>query len=272
LVVIGPSWATASTPEGRLRLFEPDDYVRRELASVLSRDLPVAPVLVGGASLPALADLPDDLQPLLRRQAIVVRDETWHQDVDSLLRSLRGESFAAPRTHGRRVIVTICAVVLAAIIGIISWRPWADEGGSASASVPSCPDTSGAGWTSLTLGAGLSGRVQQSDGDLVFTVRRAVWRPIASGGWQVIVETDMANRTTGTWGHHQHRYDSILVSERRFEQSCFDTTQSEVVPNTIGPGRTGYVVSCDPTGVVALLLADGHPTIPVADATGPSRC
>jgi len=33
LAVIGPGWLTASTPEGRPRLLEPDDFVRLEVAS-----------------------------------------------------------------------------------------------------------------------------------------------------------------------------------------------------------------------------------------------
>jgi hypothetical protein len=44
VAVIGPGWLTAATPDGRPRLFQPDDYVRLELATVLRRDLPVAPV------------------------------------------------------------------------------------------------------------------------------------------------------------------------------------------------------------------------------------
>ncbi|MGH9277977.1 MAG: TIR domain-containing protein, partial [Acidimicrobiales bacterium] len=102
IAVIGPGWLTAATPEGRPRLFEPDDYVRLELATVLQRDLPVVPVLVGGAALPAAEALPEDLRPLAQRQAIEVRDSTWHQDVDHLLRSLRGEPVAAAAPAGRR--------------------------------------------------------------------------------------------------------------------------------------------------------------------------
>jgi hypothetical protein len=62
LAVIGPGWLTAATPQGAPRLFEAGDYVRLELARALNRNLRVVPVLVGGASLPAVADLPDELQ------------------------------------------------------------------------------------------------------------------------------------------------------------------------------------------------------------------
>jgi hypothetical protein len=32
LVVIGPGWATAATAEGDVRLLQPDDFVRKEVA------------------------------------------------------------------------------------------------------------------------------------------------------------------------------------------------------------------------------------------------
>ncbi len=51
-----------------------------------------------------------------------------------------------------------------------------------------------------------------------------------------------------------------------------DTTQPLVIPNTIAPGRSGYVLTCEPHGLVALRLEDGKATIPVTGAAEPSRC
>src|SRR3954453_11912926 len=91
LAVIGPGWLSAADPQGSARLFAADDYVRQEIARALDRDVRVVPVLVGGGSLPAGAELPDGLPRLAQRQAVVLHDETWHQAVDGLMRSLRGE-------------------------------------------------------------------------------------------------------------------------------------------------------------------------------------
>ena len=79
LVVIGPGWLTVTSPQGARRLFEPGDYVRLELATILRRDIRAIPVLVGGARLPKAAELPDDLQALAQRQAVELHDETWHE-------------------------------------------------------------------------------------------------------------------------------------------------------------------------------------------------
>ena len=40
LAVIGPTWSTASTPDGSLRLHDPDDVVRKEPVSYTHLTLP----------------------------------------------------------------------------------------------------------------------------------------------------------------------------------------------------------------------------------------
>jgi hypothetical protein len=74
VVVIGADWVTAAEADGRRRLDHDDDYVRREVGAALASGRPVVPVLVGGAQLPRANELPDDLEPLVRRQAFTVRD------------------------------------------------------------------------------------------------------------------------------------------------------------------------------------------------------
>lgn len=92
LVVIGSEWLTIRGPDGTRRLDEPGDYVRGEIGAALAAEVPVVPVLVGDAQLPAPGDLPEELRPLVNRQAARIRDDSWHQDVDALVRRLEGES------------------------------------------------------------------------------------------------------------------------------------------------------------------------------------
>ena len=87
LVVIGPDWLRVG-PDGTSRLSDPGDYVRLEVLRALQRDMPVVPVLVGGAELPEPAAVPEELRPLLLRQAVRLRDESWHEDVSALLDAL----------------------------------------------------------------------------------------------------------------------------------------------------------------------------------------
>lgn len=97
LALIGPGWLAATDAQGRARLQEPTDPVRMEIAAALQRDLRVVPVLLQGAALPRAVDLPEDLRPLVRRQAVDVRDASFDRDVQALLQHLAG-----PRRPGAR--------------------------------------------------------------------------------------------------------------------------------------------------------------------------
>lgn len=90
LAVIGRHWLTAGEPERR-RLDDPGDYVRIEIESALRRGVPVIPVLVGGARMPAAEDLPESLREVVFRNGIPLRpDPDFHGDVDRLLQGLSG--------------------------------------------------------------------------------------------------------------------------------------------------------------------------------------
>jgi tetratricopeptide (TPR) repeat protein len=89
LAIIGPDWLTAEK-EGRRRLDDPEDWVRREVAAGLAGRAVVTPVLVGHALLPTVEELPEPLQALPGRQAIEVRPEHFDDDVEDLIRRLGG--------------------------------------------------------------------------------------------------------------------------------------------------------------------------------------
>jgi hypothetical protein len=58
LAVIGRNWMKAKGRNGKPRLEDPGDFVRIEVESALKRDIPIIPVLVGGASIPPADRLP----------------------------------------------------------------------------------------------------------------------------------------------------------------------------------------------------------------------
>jgi TIR domain-containing protein len=89
LAVIGRNWLYAKDNQGNHRLSDPDDFVRIELEAGLARDIPVIPVLVGGADMPAMEALPHSLQPLVYRNAISVRpDPDFNADIRRLITAL----------------------------------------------------------------------------------------------------------------------------------------------------------------------------------------
>ncbi|MBK7423425.1 MAG: toll/interleukin-1 receptor domain-containing protein [Propionivibrio sp.] len=96
LAVIGPRWVSLQDAAGRRRLDDPNDYTRLEISTALQRnDVRVIPVLVEGAQMPGSDDLPDDLKPLARRNAIELTDKRWEYDVSQLVDTL-GKALHVP--------------------------------------------------------------------------------------------------------------------------------------------------------------------------------
>lgn len=94
LVVIGLGWLDAATSSGTRRLDEPADFVRQEIEAALSSAVRVIPVLVGGAQMPAEADLPSSIAALSHRNAVELQDRRWREDVDALVDVLEGRGRA----------------------------------------------------------------------------------------------------------------------------------------------------------------------------------
>jgi hypothetical protein len=89
LAVIGPSWASVTDSGGNRRIDTANDFVRLEIASALARSIPVIPVLVHGAKMPALDQLPDDLKDLRYRNSVEITHARWNSDVALLIGALK---------------------------------------------------------------------------------------------------------------------------------------------------------------------------------------
>ena len=93
LAVIGQGWLEArhqkGPRQGQRRLEDPADFVAIEIGSALARKIPVIPVLVAGAVMPAEVQLPDCLRALAYRNAAEVRSGRDFRDhVDRLIRGI----------------------------------------------------------------------------------------------------------------------------------------------------------------------------------------
>ncbi|KRC11546.1 hypothetical protein ASE11_19255 [Hydrogenophaga sp. Root209] len=88
IVVIGDEWLSTTDAAGRRRLDDPHDFVRLETRVALEREIRVVPVLVGGALMPRADELPEELKPLARRQAIEISHKQWEASTRELIRAL----------------------------------------------------------------------------------------------------------------------------------------------------------------------------------------
>ena len=103
--------------DGSLRLDDPRDFVRLEVASALRAAKPVLPVLVEGAAMPAENTLLSDLRTLPRLQALELSDSRWEYDVERLETAIRKLTVGGPIQGRRRVFMVAGA---GAAIGAIA--------------------------------------------------------------------------------------------------------------------------------------------------------
>ena len=114
LALIGPGWATAQDESGLRRLDNPADWNRIELELALARTARVIPLLIDETRMPKEADLPESLRPLVRLNALKLRDDDWDSDVERLMQAL---NLQLNRPWLRRPAVLAVGVVAAVAIG-----------------------------------------------------------------------------------------------------------------------------------------------------------
>ena len=88
LAVIGTRWLTVTGEQGQRRLDDPEDFVSLEIEAAFARGVRVIPVLVDGAQMPHVADLPTALAQLAHRQALELTSSRFGSDTARLLEVL----------------------------------------------------------------------------------------------------------------------------------------------------------------------------------------
>src|SRR3984893_11147632 len=91
LAVIGTNWLRVRDEHGNRRLDDANDFLRIEIATALERGIPVIPILLDGTSIPKADQLPKDLHELPLRQGLHVRHDSFHNDMDKLIRGLKSQ-------------------------------------------------------------------------------------------------------------------------------------------------------------------------------------
>lgn len=118
LPIIGAQWAQATDASGKRRLDDPEDFVRKELRTALDGGVRVIPVLIGDARMPTAAELPADLRPLAKRQAMEIRHERFNADVEALAQAITASAPGSRRKRWPSATAAAAAVGLALLAGM----------------------------------------------------------------------------------------------------------------------------------------------------------
>jgi small GTP-binding protein len=88
VVVMGERWFSCTDADGKPRLEDPEDLVRREVVVALERGIPLFPVLAPGARFPVADELPEALRGLCRLHALELTERSFPHDVDCLVEAI----------------------------------------------------------------------------------------------------------------------------------------------------------------------------------------
>jgi len=83
IAVIGPNWLQVQE-NGKSRLEDPEDWVRKELVQAIKSDKVIIPVMVNGGKLPSKDEMPEALHKVTDYQAFELRSDKWNIDFGAL--------------------------------------------------------------------------------------------------------------------------------------------------------------------------------------------
>ena len=86
--IVGKDWLNIKDVAGNRRLDDPEDFVRIEVVTALERDICVVPVLLDGVFMPNANELPNELKPFARRNALRVEHDSFGSDIHRLIGQL----------------------------------------------------------------------------------------------------------------------------------------------------------------------------------------
>jgi len=118
VAVIDPQWAS---PDARgVARWGADDWVMKEIAAALSRDVTVVPVLVDRAEMPEPQVLPASIRDISHRNAIELSSTGFDSDVERLIRALEhnGVKKSLPKRIG--VVPAVLILLTLAVVGTVT--------------------------------------------------------------------------------------------------------------------------------------------------------
>ena len=232
--------------------------------------MPVVPVLVDDAELPLADRLPEDVRGLVRRQAVSVRDASWRQDVDDLIRRLEGRDQAP--SNGRRawlIVGLAAAAIIAVVIAIVLVRNGDQNDAGDGDAPPSCSTDST--FTDVELAPERSqsfvdDKGQALEAEIVGASARPP-RPADADHGAVLVELSVANHTEpvpDSFADDTYLGEGVVQSllldgVDQGDVTCVSVVgDPEIQPDQRAIATFGFDTTADPAGApMRLVIYDG---------------
>ncbi|MGB3442616.1 MAG: toll/interleukin-1 receptor domain-containing protein [Actinophytocola sp.] len=115
LAVIGPRWFARDDTGARL-IDNPNDWIRRELATAFECGVIVIPVFTEGARPPRPTELPDDIEQLGRQNGLPLRRVRSGDDIESIVRRV---SVYVPARRRRFLLIVVATAMLLLGVGVV---------------------------------------------------------------------------------------------------------------------------------------------------------
>ena len=93
LVIIGNNWLSEKDKNGNTKIFNPEDFVFREVKMAIDNGLKIIPILVNGTKIPDKLELPEQINELSHRNAVELKNDSFYMDIDGLVEKLRGPNY-----------------------------------------------------------------------------------------------------------------------------------------------------------------------------------
>jgi formylglycine-generating enzyme required for sulfatase activity len=126
IALIGKRWK-GERDNAPPRIYDAHDFVRLELEAALSRGIRVIPVLVDDASMPSTEELPQSLQPLVRRNALQLSNTRFRFDLERVSQAAQ-KALIPASVPGRAkwpswswMLYSGTSIVVI-ILGLLSWH------------------------------------------------------------------------------------------------------------------------------------------------------
>lgn len=121
LAIIGNEWLEVADDEGKRRLDAPEDQLRIEIETAFEKNKTVVPVLVHGAKLPGVAELPESIRRLATlAPARIQSGVSFQGDVGKLFDRLEGQGVKHPDKRFPLEMILIPLGIICTCFGVFN--------------------------------------------------------------------------------------------------------------------------------------------------------